>query len=120
MLNRPGLIAALDYLRFDDTLCVWRKLDRLDRSVKEVFTFADDLHDKHIALQSLTGTLSGTYRPTGEGKFFFTMMATFAAASLAVRLAIICPLIRANARAKPLLGTLSRNKQAPMGARPKP
>ena len=61
-MNRPGLIAALNYLRPDDTLCVWRKLDRLDRSVKEVFTIAGDLHDKQIALQILTGTLSGTYR----------------------------------------------------------
>jgi len=26
----------------------------------------------------LTGKLSGTYSPTGEGKFFFTMMAAFA------------------------------------------
>jgi len=25
-----------------------------------------------------TGKLSGTYNPTGEGKFFFTMMAAFA------------------------------------------
>ena len=75
--SRPGLIAALDYLRPADTLCVW-KLGRLGRSVKEVLTVADDLHDKHIALQILTGTLSGTYWPTGEGKFFFTMMAAFA------------------------------------------
>ncbi|MDJ0349741.1 recombinase family protein [Cryobacterium sp. PH29-G1] len=29
-------------------------------------------------LQILTGTLSGTYQSTGEGKFFFTMMAAFA------------------------------------------
>ena len=33
---------------------------------------------ENIALQILTGTLSGTYRLTGEGKFFFTMMAAFA------------------------------------------
>ena len=48
------------------------------RSVKEVLTIADDLHDKHIALQILTGTLSETYRPNGERKFFFTTMAAFA------------------------------------------
>jgi hypothetical protein len=29
-------------------------------------------------VQILTGKLSGTYSPTGEGKFFFTMMAAFA------------------------------------------
>lgn len=75
--NRPGLVKALDYLRAGDTLCVW-KLDRLGRSVKGVLTLADDLHDREIGLRILTGRLAGTYTPTGEGKFFFTMMAAFA------------------------------------------
>ena len=60
-----------------DTLVVW-KLDRLGRSVKEVLTIADDLHERGIGVKILTGKLSGTYTPTGEGKFFFTMMAAFA------------------------------------------
>jgi DNA invertase Pin-like site-specific DNA recombinase len=75
--ERPGLAAALDYLRPGDTLCVW-KLDRLGRSVKEVLTIADDLHARGIGVRILTGKLAGTYSPTGEGKFFFTMMAAFA------------------------------------------
>lgn len=75
--DRPGLLAALDYLRDGDTLCVW-KLDRLGRSVKEVLTLADDLHERGIGLRILTGRLAGTYTPSGEGKFFFTMMAAFA------------------------------------------
>lgn len=75
--DRPGLLAALDYLRDADTLCVW-KLDRLGRSVKEVLTLADDLHERGIGLRILTGRLAGTYAPSGEGKFFFTMMAAFA------------------------------------------
>ena len=75
--ERPGLAAALDYLRPGDTLCVW-KLDRLGRSVKEVLTIADDLHELGIGVQILTGKLSGSYSPAGEGKFFFTMMAAFA------------------------------------------
>ena len=75
--DRPSLLAALDYLRAGDTLCVW-KLDRLGRSVKEVLTLADDLHERGIGLRILTGRLAGTYTPTGEGKFFFTMMAAFA------------------------------------------
>jgi DNA invertase Pin-like site-specific DNA recombinase len=74
--DRPGLAAVLDYLRAGDTLVVW-KLDRLGRSVKEVLTIADDLHARGIAVKILTGKLSGTYCPTGEGKFFFTMMAAF-------------------------------------------
>ena len=75
--DRPGLVAALDYLRPGDTLCVW-KLDRLGRSVKDVLIIADDLHERGIGLRILTGKLSGTYSPAGEGKFFFTMMAAFA------------------------------------------
>jgi DNA invertase Pin-like site-specific DNA recombinase len=75
--ERPGLTAALDYLRPGDTLVVW-KLDRLGRSVKDVLTIADDLHGRDIGVRILTGKLSGSYSPTGEGKFFFTMMAAFA------------------------------------------
>ena len=74
--DRAGLQAALEYVRPGDTLCVW-KLDRLGRSVKDVLTIADDLHKKGISVHILTGKLSGTYCPTGEGKFFFTMMAAF-------------------------------------------
>jgi DNA invertase Pin-like site-specific DNA recombinase len=74
--ERPGLAAALEYLRFGDVLAVW-KLDRLGRSVKEILTLADELHDRGVGLRILTGTLAGTYTPTGEGKFFFTIMAAF-------------------------------------------
>src|SRR5512142_184702 len=75
--DRPGLSAALDYLRAGDTLVVW-KLDRLGRSVKDVLTIADDLHERGVGVRILTGTLAGVYTPTGEGKFFFTVMAAFA------------------------------------------
>jgi len=67
----------VDYLRPGDVLCVW-KLDRLGRSVKEVLVIADDLYGRGIGLRILTGKLSGVYTPSGEGKFFFTMMAAFA------------------------------------------
>jgi DNA invertase Pin-like site-specific DNA recombinase len=76
-IDRAGLTAALDYARSGDTLCVW-KLDRLGRSVKDVLTIADDLHGCGVGLRILTGKLAGNYTPTGEGKFFFTMMAAFA------------------------------------------
>ncbi|HEX2809328.1 MAG TPA: recombinase family protein [Kineosporiaceae bacterium] len=75
--DRTGLAAALEYLRRGDTLVVW-KLDRLGRSVKDVLIIADDLYGRGIALRVLTGTLAGAYTPTGEGKFFFTIMAAFA------------------------------------------
>lgn len=74
---RPGLTAVLDYLRDGDTLIVW-KLDRLGRSAKEVLTIAEQLHANGVGLRILTGTLAGHYTPTGEGKFFFTIMAAFA------------------------------------------
>ena len=74
---RPGLAATVDYLRPGDTLAVW-KLDRLGRSVKDVLTIADNLHDRGVQVRILTGKLAGTYSPKGEGKFFFTMMAAFA------------------------------------------
>ena len=75
--ERPGLAAALGYLRPGDTLCVW-KLDRLGRSVKDVLIIADDLHQQATGLRILAGKLAGAYSPGGEGKFFFTMMAAFA------------------------------------------
>lgn len=75
--DRPGLAAALDYVRAGDTLVVW-KLDRLGRSTRELLAIADDLHARGVRLQILTGTLTGTYSPRGEGRFFFTMMAAFA------------------------------------------
>ena len=75
--DRPGLSAALDYLRAGDTLVVW-KLDRLGRSVKDVLTIADDLHERGVGVRILTGKLSGTYSPGRRGQFFFTMMAAFA------------------------------------------
>jgi hypothetical protein len=50
----------------------------LGRSVKEVLTIADDLHARGVGVKILTGKLSGSYSPHGEGKFFFTMMAAFA------------------------------------------
>jgi DNA invertase Pin-like site-specific DNA recombinase len=75
--DRPGLAAALDYVRPGDTLCVW-KLDRLARSVKDILIIADDLHGRGIGVRILTGKLAGSYAPAGEGKFFFTMMAAFA------------------------------------------
>ena len=75
--ERPGLVAALDYLRPGDTLAVWQ-LDRLGRSTKEILTIADDLHTRGVGLRILAGTLSGDYQPEGSGKLFFTIMAAFA------------------------------------------
>jgi len=89
--ERPGLAAALDYLRGGDVLMVW-KLDRLGRSVKEVLTIADELYERGVGLRVLTGTLAGTYTPSGEGKFFFVMWTRRAGLAPTVgRVALWCP-----------------------------
>lgn len=75
--DRPGLAAAMAWARDGDTVVAW-KLDRVGRSVKELLTIGDDLHERGIGLRILTGMLAGSYSPKGEGKFFFTMMAAFA------------------------------------------
>lgn len=104
--TRPGLTAALDYLRPGDTLVVW-KLDRLGRSVKEILTIADDLHERGIGIRILTGRLAGSYSPSGEGKFFFTMMAAFA------------ELERDIIRERTLAGLAAAAAQGRKGGRPK-
>ena len=64
--SRPKLDKCLAYLRPGDELVVW-KLDRLGRSVKNVLTICDDLHERGIGVRILTGKLSGpTRRPARE------------------------------------------------------
>ena len=51
--DRPQLQAALDYMRADDTLVVW-KLDRLARSLRQLLDTVETLHARQIGLRSLT------------------------------------------------------------------
>ncbi len=48
--NRPGLNQALEMLRKDDTLIVW-KLDCLGRSVKSLIELVSDLNQKVFILK---------------------------------------------------------------------
>src|SRR5215470_13598386 len=62
--DRPQLHAALDSMRADDTLVVW-KLDRLARSLRQLLDTVEVLHARHMGLRSLTeaidtSTLGGT------------------------------------------------------------
>ena len=70
--NRPGLEAALSYLRGDDTLVVW-KLDRLGRSLKGLIELTEQLNKTDIHFKSLT---DGINTSTPTGRFFFHVMAS--------------------------------------------
>ena len=50
--ERPQLQKLLEVLREDDTVIVW-KLDRLGRSLKELFTLVNDFQTKGIGFRSL-------------------------------------------------------------------
>ena len=62
--DRPGLTAALNYLRAGDTLVV-SAMDRLGRSVAEVTTTVADLHARGVVLKSLRESVD-TNTPTGR------------------------------------------------------
>jgi DNA invertase Pin-like site-specific DNA recombinase len=72
--ERPGLTKALEMLREDDTLVVW-KLDRLGRSVKNLVNLVSELHKQGIQFKSLTDAID---TGTPSGRFFFHVMASLA------------------------------------------
>lgn len=73
-VNRPGLDMALEVLRKNDTLVVW-KLDRLGRTVKGLIDLVNLLHQKGIHFKSLTDNVDTS---TPSGRFFFHVMASLA------------------------------------------
>ena len=72
--DRPGLTKAMEMLREGDTLVVW-KLDRLGRSVKQLFDLVGELHKQGIQFKSLTDAID---TGTPSGRFFFHVMASLA------------------------------------------
>ena len=72
--NRPGLSMALEVLRKNDTLVVW-KLDRLGRTVKGLIDLVNFLHQKEIHFKSITDNVDTS---TPAGRFFFHVMASLA------------------------------------------
>ncbi len=72
--NRPGLEAALEFMREGDTLTVW-KLDRLGRSMKGLVDLCALLEGKKQNFKSLT---DGIDTGTTTGRFLYNVMASFA------------------------------------------
>lgn len=72
--DRPELKLALEVLRKDDSLVVW-KLDRLGRKAKDLFELLNELEVKGINFISLTDNVDTS---TPAGRFFFHVMASLA------------------------------------------
>ena len=72
--NRPGLDAALDYMRPDDTLVVTR-LDRLGRNLVETVTTIADLAERDINVRVLEPALDTSRAPD---KVIINVMASLA------------------------------------------
>ena len=72
--SREGLKLALEVLREDDTLVVW-KLDRLGRSTKHLITLINELEQQNCHFVSLTDNIN---TGTTAGRFFFHVMASLA------------------------------------------
>ncbi|MBD1228228.1 recombinase family protein [Xenorhabdus griffiniae] len=70
--ERPGLAMAMEILREDDTLVVW-KLDRLGCNVKQLIDMVSELHKRGIHFKSLTDAID---TGTPSGRFFFHVMAS--------------------------------------------
>lgn len=71
---RPGLDAALDYVRAGDTLVVWR-LDRLGRSLRHLLETVQHLEAREIGFRSLTEQIDTT---TSSGRLIFHIFASLA------------------------------------------
>jgi DNA invertase Pin-like site-specific DNA recombinase len=73
-LERQKLLEAIDYARPNDVIVVW-KLDRLGRSLKDLFTIMSDLGSRQIGLKSLHENIDTT---TPTGKLVFHIFASLA------------------------------------------
>lgn len=72
--ERPGLTEALDFVRPDDTLVVWR-LDRLGRSLTNLIEMMTTLADRGVGFRSLSEQIDTT---TSGGKLVFHIFGALA------------------------------------------
>lgn len=75
--QRPGLTACLKALRCGDVLVVW-KLDRLGRNLQHLVNTIDDLAQRQIGFQVLTGEGADIDTTTPAGKLVFGIFAALA------------------------------------------
>ncbi len=68
--ERPGLQQAMEILRRDDALVVWR-LDRLARSLKDLMELSERLDAASVGLRSVQESIDTT---TSSGRLFFHLM----------------------------------------------
>jgi DNA invertase Pin-like site-specific DNA recombinase len=72
--DRPGLKAALEFLREGDTLVVW-KLDRLGRSLQDLIQIVNQLRERGIGFKSLQENMDTT---SPGGKLIFHIFGALA------------------------------------------
>jgi DNA invertase Pin-like site-specific DNA recombinase len=101
--ERTALNAALEYVRPDDTLVVWR-LDRLGRSLRHLIHVVNTLHERGVGFQSLVEAIDTT---TPTGQFFLHVTGAFA------------ELERNLIRERTMAGLVSARRRGRCGGRPK-
>jgi DNA invertase Pin-like site-specific DNA recombinase len=101
--ERTALNAALEYVRPDDTLVVWR-LDRLGRSLRHLIHVVNTLHERGVGFQSLVEAIDTT---TPTGQFFLHVTGAFA------------ELERNLIRERTMAGLISARQRGRYGGRPK-
>jgi DNA invertase Pin-like site-specific DNA recombinase len=101
--DRPGLKAALDYVRAGDCLVVW-KLDRLGRSLPHLIQIVMTLREKGVAFRSLTEQMDTT---TAHGELLFGLFGALAQYE------------RALTRERVLAGLAAAKRRGRMGGRPR-
>lgn len=75
--DRPGLNAALEFLRAGDVLVVW-KLDRLGGSLRHLVRLVDELRERGVGFRSITEPFIDTTTAHGELIFgFFAVLAQY-------------------------------------------
>jgi len=72
--DRPELHRAIDFLRKDDALVIW-KLDRLSRSLRDLLFIMEKVVDAGAGFMSLTEAIDTT---TPAGRMFMQMLGSFA------------------------------------------